>query len=208
MMRMSHFTLILFLLVFSVKIYAQTVIRLVEVTNFNPTQRQKLDRIIATLQKVINSEVFKNAVLNNEFNKSKSYANNNGQRNDEIYLSMMSGADGIKKDKDRSWDLHLNLRFIFSRSTVAYTLPGSPMIHLNQKFFINESEAKMAGTLCHEYSHKVGYGHDKKLTAIRPYSVPYRLGDHCESLYKKFDGLNSCGAICTQGSEFINAIIR
>lgn len=62
-----------------------------------------------------------------------------------------------------------------SKSVVGYTSPDTPTIYLN-RLFRNGYDwgacAEISNAL-HEVTHKMGFDHDYKATARRPYSVPY-----------------------------------
>lgn len=61
------------------------------------------------------------------------------------------------------------------------------IIYLNRKSFIQKSGvASLAGTLAHEYSHVIGYGHGFLPSKKRALSVPYVVGDLVCAIAKRF----------------------
>jgi hypothetical protein len=47
--------------------------------------------------------------------------------------------------------------------------------------------AEVAGNVFHEWTHKLGFGHDSRYSVSRNSSVPYALGYIMEELGKKFE---------------------
>lgn len=179
-----------------------TEIEIIRTTNFSESQRQRIDMIASNLERVINSEHFMNQVLAHKFNGVTSYSESNGDSNLQIYLKIMSGYEKLDPNTDNKWKLNLFLKWLFSQSTLAYTYFNSPEIYINSRYFNRGSDASIAGTICHEYMHKLGYEHSKKNTSTRPFTVPYGVGDICESIYVNMIGHNyaaqeSCGMICS-----------
>jgi hypothetical protein len=174
----------------------------VSLTDVSKDQESRLRRIASQLEEVINSEQFKNSILGSSFNKTKGFYQSS-EPLPETYKKIMSGEEKLTPKVDYKWNLSLSIRSLMSRTTVAYTESGSPTIYFNSKFYNVHSDAKVAGTICHEYTHKLGYGHDKKPTPLRPYTIPYMVGSYCESIYSsKFKTMQirpvvkTCGIVC------------
>lgn len=55
-------------------------------------------------------------------------------------------------------------------------------VHENRTFLDGAIAAFIADNLAHESMHKLGYEHDFEPTAIRPYSVPYGVGEIVNTL--------------------------
>lgn len=163
-----------------------------------------MKKISENLEKVINSNDFKIYILDHSMNKQKNFLENNNKNNHQIYFNIMSGEEVLNPVKDNEWQLHLNKKFILSRSTLAYTDKKQKEIHFSSRYIENGDDASISGTICHEYAHKLGYGHDTKNTKQWPYTVPYAVGDICTSLYVNlFPGrpVNTvkepyCGILC------------
>lgn len=71
-----------------------------------------------------------------------------------------------------------------SKNVIGYTYPDQPEIYLNRSFRSGSdwSACSEISNELHEATHKLGYEHDFKATARRPYSVPYTAGAaimHC-----------------------------
>lgn len=178
-------TIILWLLIFflSANSVAQTKIKIVNLGNFSPDQTSRIDVIMNNLEQIINSRDFMERVVNHRINGEFRYEENNNESNYEIYSKIMSGYELLDTNIDYKWTLNLNLKWFFTLRTRAYTYFTKPEIYINSRYYNRGMDAEIAGTICHEYMHKLGYSHSKEYTDIRPYTVPYSIGDICEILY-------------------------
>jgi len=148
--------------------------------NFNlqdfPVDREeKMLRAIERLMIIVNSEEFRQRVLDHEYNGERTFVDNDGLSNEEIYLKIMEGAEKLSPEVDGEIDIDVTL-YYKNNSTVGYTYPDVARIWVNDKFFATNSLGKVAANLLHEWTHKIGFGHDFSSTASRPYSVPYGVG--------------------------------
>jgi hypothetical protein len=148
----------------------------VQLTDFNEPQEQKMFDALERLEIVINSKEFKQRVLDHEYKGKKTFIDNNGLSNLDIYNIIIQGAETLNEEIDSEIDLDLTLYFK-SNSTVGYTYKNTNRIWVNDKFFKDYTLAKVAKNVSHEWIHKLGFGHDKKKTKDRPYSVPYGVGN-------------------------------
>lgn len=150
-------------------------------TNFTASQEEKMREALKRLKIVVNSEQFRERVLAHTYNGSNQFVNNNGLSNEEIYIRIMEGAETLSRDGDggnvvdSEMDIDIKL-YYSSRSTVGYTYPNVLQIWVNRKYFIPNSLGAVAANVIHEWTHKLGFGHDSKRTSRRPYSVPYGVG--------------------------------
>ena len=85
----------------------------------------------------------------------------------------MQAADISIDDTVYAADFWTRLR---NNIVVGYEDPDGS-IHQNRKFLDGATIGFIAGNIAHESMHKIGYEHDFDATAIRPYSVPYGIGD-------------------------------
>lgn len=141
-------------------------------------EASRLARVGEVVSRMINSRKFLEAVA---YYKAYTYTDLSGA---EIYLEMMEGKEN-RSQRDFIWNIEIgfgNAR----KSTVAWTNPGTRTIYLNRKIFSQRGDAQLAGTICHEYLHKLGFQHPKKWTADRQFSVPYWIGGICQDLYIEF----------------------
>jgi hypothetical protein len=154
----------------------------VELNGFeDPEDLEKVQQTIDKILIVINTEEFKQRVINFEFEGEKKFVDNAGLTNEEIYNVIMSGKEQLKPEVDHEMDLELNL-YYSSRNTVGYTYPDVMDIYMNNKFFSYYTHAEAGGNIVHEWTHKLGFEHDFSYTYGRDASVPYAVGYIIEEL--------------------------
>jgi hypothetical protein len=154
-------------------------INLHRVENFTKAEVSKLERSLNLLESYINSDSFKQYILNFKYLGKLQFANNAGLSNEEIYNLIMSGKEVLSPTKDSVWDLSISIynTYIRGRNIIGYTYPNTPVQYINRRFFSSFNIAQIGGNVAHEYCHKLGLDHDFKATARRPYSVPYVVGN-------------------------------
>jgi hypothetical protein len=144
-------------------------------TNFSLTQEEKVRRAGALIRKVIASREFKDAVINYKFNGQKTFANNNGLSNLQIYNKILWGSEVLFPTLNMAMDVELEVYFENS-TTIGFTYPDTTRIWMNKKYLDGFTPVEVADNLFHEWVHKLGFTHDVAATPTRPYSVPYALG--------------------------------
>ena len=149
--------------------------------DFTPAQQEKMDEAIRRLKIVINSTEFKEAILKHTYKGERVFVDNNGLSNEEVYESLLLGQETLNPVIDEEIDIDITLYFE-DNSTVGYTYPSSERIWVNNKFFATYSYGKVAANVIHEWTHKLGYGHDYQRTTRRSYSVPYGVGSIVKEL--------------------------
>lgn len=157
----------------------------IELFEFTAAQTEKYNDAIALVKKVVATEAFRTQVLNHTYGGSKTYANNNGLTNAQIYQSILDAAEKLIPAKNNKMDLGVKLYYENS-SVVGYTNGSITYINVNTKFFDQYDIHQVAGNLFHEWLHKLGYGHDSAATTARPYSVPYAVGYMVRDIGKNF----------------------
>lgn len=157
----------------------------VELIDFTDAQATKYNQAVEIVKLVVATEEFKNRVLNFTYNGSKTFADNKGKTNEQIYQSILDAAETLQPAKNNQMDLEVELYYTFT-NTVGYTTSRSPRIWVNTKYFNTYAASSVAGNLFHEWLHKLGYSHDASATAKRPYTVPYGIGTIMSQLGKKF----------------------
>ncbi len=146
--------------------------------NFTDQQYDRLMQAKQLVEMIINSPAFKSRVLN--FNGG-TFIQNNGLTNLQIYELLMSGAEKYPQqtEVDGAMDYDLVLykpKWYQSKKVLGYTSQDTRVVHINKLFFNKADINEIAMNLVHEWTHKMGFGHDFKKTARRPYSVPYGVG--------------------------------
>lgn len=149
--------------------------------DFSSTQAQKMDEAIDKLVEIVNSETFKQRVLNHTYNGVLSFVDNKGLTNLQVYQKLMQGSETLNPAIDSEMDIDITL-YYSNNSTVGYTYPNSERIWVNDKFFRSNSLGRVAANIIHEWTHKLGFDHDYNRTTRRNYSVPYGIGTIVQQL--------------------------
>lgn len=153
--------------------------------NFTPEQEDKMLKAIEIIKKVVATDEFKSKVLSHTYNGSKTYVDNGGYSNAQIYQKILDGAERLNNPKNNTMDVEVELYYEAS-STVGYTYASSKRIWVNTKFFNTYTPASVAANLFHEWLHKVGFTHAVSYSTSRDYSVPYAIGRIIGSLGKQY----------------------
>lgn len=154
----------------------------VSYTNFTSADMDKVEAAILAIQQIIRTPEFKKRVLEHSYQGVFQFVDNRGFSNAEIYQLLLDGSETLLPNKNSAMDLQLELYTNYSTSTVGYTYPNTLKIWMNRKFFDTYDTSQVARNIFHEWTHKLGFGHDSSATARRPYSVPYGLGSIVQDL--------------------------
>lgn len=145
------------------------------------SQEAKIQNAEDKIMKVIETESFRNKVLNHTYGGVKRFNNNNGLSNSQIYLRILEGMENYKKTKNNQMDLNIKVYYENS-STVGYTTTTSSYINMNTKFLNSYTSNQVTRNMVHEWLHKLGFSHAVNYSVSRDYSVPYAIGKIVESL--------------------------
>jgi hypothetical protein len=147
----------------------------VKLDNFNSAQEDKVLAAADLIEKVVASEEFKNGVLNHTYNGKKTYVDNGGFSNAQVYKAIVEGQEKLRPGTDNEMDLDLEV-FTRSDTTVGYTMPNVIKVWMNSKFLNSYSPAQVTANMMHEWLHKLGFKHDHAKTPGRSDSIPYAIG--------------------------------
>lgn len=154
--------------------------------NFNEAQEAKVKTAVTLIRKVIASDEFRTRVLSYTYNGQKTFVDNGGLSNEEIYRKILEGAEKMgNTTKNNTMDVELELYYA-ATTTIGYTYPNSGRIWMNTKYFDKYTPGKVADNLTHEWLHKVGFGHATSYSTSRDHSVPYAIGYLVEELAAKY----------------------
>lgn len=157
----------------------------VSYTNFEAADIDKVQAALEFIQQIIRTSAFRERVLNHTYQGVKQFVDNNGLTNEQIYEKLLDGAETLRPVIDHQMDLDLELYTNYSTSTVGYTYANTIKIWMNRKYFDAYDPEEVARNVFHEWTHKLGFGHDSSATSRRPYSVPYALGSIMQDLAYK-----------------------
>lgn len=149
--------------------------------NFTSEQERKMLDAVERIKIVINSMDFKDRVLAHTYNGKRTFVDNNDMTNEEIYQKIMDGAEILLPKVDEFMEVDVTMYYKRS-STVGYTYPDTTRTWVNSRFFNGYTPGQVAANVTHEWTHKLGFGHDFKSTPSRPYSVPYAIGTIIEDI--------------------------
>lgn len=141
---------------------------------FTPKESTRLEEARGICETICNSELFKEKFLAADFHGETSQWKHN--TNEQIFDHFMAGAEVLQPEIDSEADIDLT---IFNpkpwSSVVGYTYSNTARQWINRKFFWSLKLYQVAGNIVHEWGHKLGFGHDYKRTARRPFSICYQL---------------------------------
>lgn len=149
--------------------------------SFNDTQTKKMLDAVERIKLVINSIEFKERVIGHTHKGKKTFVDNNGMTNEEIYESIMDASETLIPDIDNEMDIDVTMYYKRS-STVGYTYPDTTRTWVNSRFFNGYTSGQVSANSVHEWTHKIGFGHSYYNNSDRPYSVPYAIGGIIEEL--------------------------
>lgn len=158
----------------------------IEFLNTNSTQQVKFDKAIDIIKKVVATEEFRDAVINHTYGGKKTYVDNGGFTNTQIYQKILDGAETLQNTKNNTMDMEVELYYA-ATSTVGYTYANVTKIWVNTKYFNTNPVTSVAANLFHEWLHKLGFKHASSYSTSRDYSVPYAIGRMISTIGKDFD---------------------
>lgn len=143
--------------------------------NFDLLEREKVLAAALLIEKIIATEEFRDRIFEHTVGGKKTFSNNNGLTNKQIYDRILLGAETLFPVKNNAMDVELELIYEDS-TTVGYTYPSSTRIWMNRKYFERYTTREVAANLMHEWLHKLGFDHAHSPTPERSTSVPYAVG--------------------------------
>lgn len=155
-------------------------VKIMEIKGFTGAYLTKMQDASGLLEVVVNSETFKNRVLNFKNSKGqRAFASNNGKSNEEIYAIFMEGREMLQQDTPGEMNFYLKLYNSWWSRVVGWTNGSINTININKKFFAKYKLNEVAGNLGHEWTHKIGFDH---ASAAEHDSAPYAIGYIIEEL--------------------------
>lgn len=151
-----------------------------KVEGFSESYKPTLDSSFDVLEKVVNSETFKERVLNFKNDQGeRAFASNNGKSNEEIYEIFMEGREKLLMNTPGEMNLYVKRYNKWWSKVIGWTNGNINTIHLNWKFYKNFKPHNIASNLAHEWTHKIGFDHT---SAAEHDSAPYAIGYIVEEL--------------------------
>lgn len=157
----------------------------IKMLNFTNAQEEKVLDAVELVKQVIASNTFKSKILNHTYNGKKTFVDNGGLTNSQIYQKILDSSEKLNPGKNNTMDVTL-VTYNTSANVIGYTLPNVNKIWMNTKYLNNFTPVQVSANLVHEWLHKLGFGHAYESTASRPYSVPYAVGYLVKALAAKY----------------------
>lgn len=150
-----------------------------QMTGFDGEKGVKMEAALKVLEDVVNSEEFKNRVINFVNTKcERAFASNNGKTNEEIYAIFMEGRETLQPNTPGEMNFFLNLYNKPWSKVIGYTTGKINLININWKFFKGNTPDDVAANLAHEWTHKIGFDHKSaKEHDSAPYAIGYIVGE-------------------------------
>lgn len=98
---------------------------------------------------------------------------NEGDSQLEIYNNILAGREELDPETDNEADIFLKVDRTYNAGSLAYTYKSSKTIYIYEYTLKNKTTKFIAGTLLHEYCHKIKYGH--KTGKRKKSTVPYGM---------------------------------
>ncbi len=145
-----------------------------QLTGFDGEKGVKMETALRVLEDVVNSEEFKEKVLNFKNKKGeRAFASNNKLTNEEIYSKFMDGRETLQQNTPNEMNFYLKLYNKSWSRVIGYTSASTNLININWKYFKGNEIHNVSANLAHEWVHKIGFGHK---SASEHDSVPYGIG--------------------------------
>jgi hypothetical protein len=157
-----------------------------KIDGFSGESLKKLNTAFTLLEKVVNSNEFKDRVINFK-NRSglREYASNKGLTNEEIYQIFMEGRETLQPNTPGEMNYYLKLYYNPFSRVIGYTSGDTNLININWRFFKNYQPSDVAANLAHEWVHKIGFDHaSAKEHDSAPYAIGYIVGDMAKRILK------------------------
>lgn len=149
-------------------------VKAMDVKGFDVASTEKLEKAFAALEQVVNSEEFKNRVVNFVNTQGKNeFKSNKGLTNQQIYTFFMDGRETLQQNTPNEMNFYLSLYYKRYSKVIGWTNGDINTININWKFFKGFRPSDVAGNLAHEWTHKLGFGHK---SAAEHDSAPYAIG--------------------------------
>jgi hypothetical protein len=154
-----------------------------QITGFEGESRAKLMTAFQVLETVVNSEEFKDRVINFMNDKcERKFASSKGLTNEQIYQIFMEGRETLQQNTPGEMNYFLKLYNAWWSRVIGYTSGDTNLININWKFFKKFQPSDVAGNLAHEWTHKIGFDHK---SAAEHDSAPYAIGYIVDELSAK-----------------------
>ena len=157
-----------------------------KLNGFERAHEEKIYNAIDLIKRVVASDEFKRRVLAKKYNGKKTYVDNNGLTNAQIYKKILEASEALTPGPNNTMDVTLE-SYHTTANVIGYTMPSIKTIYINKRYLDKSSFTanQVAMNVTHEWLHKIGFKHAYENTANRSHSVPYAVGYIMRDLAKK-----------------------
>lgn len=157
-----------------------------KIEGFEGKSLEKLQLAFKVLEEVVNTEEFKDRVINFKNSKGiRQFASNKGLTNEQIYAHFMEGRETLQQNTPGEMNFYLKLYNKSWSRVIGYTSGNTNVININWKYFKNFAPAQVASNLAHEWTHKIGFDHKSaKEHDSAPYAIGYIVEDMAARVLK------------------------
>lgn len=165
-------------------------LNVVEASYFSKWEKQRLERVIPLVERILSSVEFRDAVLDFVYNGKKQFYQSGGLTNAEVYSKLMEGDEWYAPGSLQTVDVYLSM-YYSKKNVVGYTNPSTRTIYINNKYYTYSDEtwwtdASVAANIIHEWTHKLGFDHAFNYSWSRDFTVPYGIQGIVAKLGEKF----------------------
>lgn len=150
------------------------VVKPMDIKGFDGDSMVKVEKAFEVLEAVVNSQEFKNRIVNFKNTAGeRAFASNKKLTNEQIYANFMEGKETLQPSTEGEMNFFISMYYKRWSKVIGWTNGSINTINVNWKFFKNFKPNDVAGNLAHEWTHKIGYDHK---SAAEHDSAPYAIG--------------------------------
>lgn len=105
-----------------------------------------------------------------------------------VYAEIEKGDELQKGAKDGEIDIIVNVDYPGKRGILGWTTPTIVNQYISGWFLEDAEIWEIVGNFIHEWMHKIGFDHEYRSTVLRPFTVPYAVGEIAEAIAKRLVG--------------------
>lgn len=94
----------------------------------------------------------------------------------DVYNTIINASETLNGEVDNEIDVSVILDKRRNKRVLGYTYSNTPSQWIYNFFFRNGEVSDIAGNICHEWLHKLGFTHEYKGNPLRAFTVPYAVG--------------------------------
>ena len=125
----------------------------------------KIQEAEEIIKRVVASSEFKDRILNHTVNGIKTFLNNNGYSNEEIYQKILEAAESDNLRKDNKMELSLEVVSQTGQSRIYRILNGIKKVFFFFNLFKKTTPAGIAQSLFQQWLGKIGFNRTENVTS-------------------------------------------